>query len=59
MSRQRRAPEDLDKEDDEESADGWLDKMMSFGVELVNSRPQFTAKSLVVSGIPGHHVGVP
>jgi hypothetical protein len=59
MSRQRRAPEDSDEEDDEESADDWLDKMMSFGVELVNSRPQFTAKSLVMSSIPGHHVRVP
>jgi hypothetical protein len=59
MSRQRRVPEDSDEEDDEESTDDWLDKMMSFGVELVNSRPQFTAKSLVASGIPGHHVGVP
>jgi hypothetical protein len=59
MSRRRRAPEDSDEEDDEESADDWLDKLMSFSVELVNSRPQFTAKSLVASGIPGHHVGVP
>jgi hypothetical protein len=59
MSRRRKVPEDSDEEDDEESADDWLDKMMSFGVELVNSCPQFTAKSLVASGIPGHHVGVP
>jgi hypothetical protein len=59
MSRWRRAPEDSDEKDDEESADEWLDKMMSFSVELVNSRPQSTVKSRVASGIPGHHVGVP